>query len=576
MDTDTPASTFAKNPAFLRPRNRRQISGDDETLPVNNIHSLNPSRFEAPGSSSSSSRAVSPIPSRHPSRHVQPNNNVKQRTQRAQYSGRGSPSAGSQGSQTSPSTFAAGLWETSWSSIQGIATNLLSGDTFGSSSRDKSATQQRRRPLEAITSTKSNGPAHWGPSGNAEKQLGRGTKEDRLAQVQAKKRETLLTANGFLNSDATGRYKRRDSEDRNTRSAAPSENDDRDTLVYIHKVRSSDTLAGVMIKYNCQPNVFRKANRLWPNDSIQVKKTVVLPVDACGIRGRKVPGPGTTLRSESSRDSMRTPTNIIHHPWSSSANSSDTKETPLSSIPTSPSMSASGPEELPWKHDSWVMIDKFSDPVEIARLSRSNLAFFPPRRKKSTSFSDLGTPSASLELSRDRCQGRSPRRKESRSSSGSHFIHQLQGPGGVGTMGREVRNPGPAPDGLNKLFPKVAPRTSFESEASAASTGLENVGGAIEGWVRKIATKAAARVQSPARGRGGSSGIGDLIELTNAFELGEEDENDDSNTIGKNHNAPKVKPAVRTWQGEQERMLREHFPPRGRVFEESSARRNGG
>lgn len=577
MNTETPATTSAKNPAFLRPRNRRQVSDDDETLSVNNVNSLNPSRFEVPGSSSSSSRVVSPIPSRHPSRPVQPNNNSKQRAQRFQNHSRGSPGAASQGSQTSPSTVAASLWETSWSSIQGIATNLLSGDTFGSTSRDQSATRQRRRPLEATISTKGNGLVHWGPSGNAEKQLGRGTKEERLAQVQAKKRETLLTANGFLNPDATGRYKRRDSEDRNTTSAAPTENDDRDALVYIHKVRSSDTLAGVMIKYNCQPNVFRKANRLWPNDSIQVKKTVVLPVDACGVRGRKVPGPGSTLRSESSQDSMRTPTNT-HHPWSSSANSSDTKETPLSSIQTSPSVSASSPEELPWKHDSWVMIDKFADPVEIARLSRSNLAYFPPRRKKSISFSDLDNPSASLELSRDRSQGRSPLRKESQSSSGSHFIHQLQGPGGVGTMGREVRNPGPAPDGLNKLFPKVAPRTSFESEASTASTGLENVGGAIEGWVRKLATKAAARVQSPARGRGGTSGIGDLIELTNAFELGEEDENDDddSNTIGKNRNAPKVKYAVRTWQDEQERMLREHFPPRGRVFEESSARRKGG
>lgn len=577
MNTEKPTTTSTKIPAFLRPRNRRQISEDDETLSANNVNSLNPSRFEVLGPSSSFSRAVSPIPSRHPSRPAQPNNNTKERAQRFQNSSRGSPSADLQASQTSAPTFATGLWETSRSSIQSITTNLLSGDTFGSTFRDQSTTRQRRRPLQATTSTKSNGPAHWGPSGNEEKQLGRGTKEDRLAQVQAKKRETLLTANGFLNPDTTGRYKRRDSEDRNTTSAAPSENNDRGALVYIHKVRSSDTLAGVMIKYNCQPNAFRKANRLWPNDSIQVKKIVVLPVDTCGVRGRKVPGPGSTLRSEGSEDSMRTPTNA-HHPWSSSANSSDTKETPLSSTPTSPSVSASSPDELPWKHDSWVMIDKFADPVEIARLSRSNLAFFPPRRKKSISFSDLDNPSASMELSRDHSQGRSPRCKVSRSSSGSHFIHQLQGPGGVGTMGREVRNPGPAPDGLNKLFPKVAPRTSFESEASTASTGLENVGGAIEGWVRKLATKAAARVQSPARGRDGTSGIGDLIELTNAFELGEEDENDDddSNTIGKNRTAPKVKPAVRIWQDEQERMLREHFPPRGRVFEESSTRRKGG
>lgn len=449
---------------------------------------------------------------------------------------------------------------------------MLSGDSFGSSSRNQSP-RRKRRPLEVTHTPKNAVAAQWGPLGNGEKQLGRGSREDRLAQVQAKKREMLLAANDYLTPDVSGRYKRRDSEEEGANSAPPGEYDNRDALVYIHEVKPSDTHAGVMIKYNCQPNAFRRANRLWPNDSIQVRKTVVLPVDACGVKGRKLPEPDGSsklLKSENSQESMRTPTNS-HHPWYGSAQNSEPKESSLSSMPISPSLSVlKNPEESAWKHDSWVMIDGFPDAVEIARLSRRNLGFFPPSRRKSISFSDHDTPSVSLELSREHDQDRSPRRKESRSSSGSHFAHQLQGPGGVGTLGREVRNPGPAQDGLNKLFashlPNVAPRTSFESTTSASSAGIENVGGAIEGWVRKLATKAVGRVQSPAPG--GRSGIGDLIELTDAFELGDDDR-------GGNKEHSNMKPMMGTWQIEQERILREHFPPRGRVFGDSTRRKGG-
>ena len=105
----------------------------------------------------------------------------------------------------------------------------------------------------------------------------------------------------------------------------------------------------------------------------------------------------------------------------------------------------------------------------------------------------------------------------------------MQGPGGVGTLGKEVHSPGPAQDRLNKLFaahlPNVAPRASLESSTSTSSTGIENMGGAIEGWVRKFATRAAATLQSnDSRDR---SGIGDLIELSDAFELGGDQRNDE-------------------------------------------------
>lgn len=557
MNAETPSTT-------LRPRNRRLISLDDDGLPVTDNFSTNSSQFVTPFTSSSpSSRAISPLPSKHLSRPTELNRDRS----RPRSSSRKPVDPNARSSQTLSSAFTSGLWETSWSSIQGIASNLLNRDTFGVS-RSQSP-RRKRRPLEAAQSRKNTDAAQWGPAGNGERHLGHGSQEDRIARLQARKRENLLAANGLLVADASGRYKRRDSEDHQASCAHSDEQADRDALVYLHHVKPNDTLAGIIIRYNCEPNTFRKANRLWPNDSIQVRTTVFLPVDACSIKGRKVSEPDNTsnhLDDGQMEDFMRTPTDA-HHPWSSSIESSETKETPFSSMPTSPSISVSAPDEKPWKHDSWVMIDGFTEAVEIARLSRRSLGFFPPTRRKSTSFSDLDTPSASLDLPRKRSTDGQNRRKGSRSSSSSHFAHQLQGPGGVGTLGKGVHNPGPAQDGLNKLFaphlPNVAPRTSLDSATSTSSSaGIENVGGAIEGWVRKIATKAAARVQSPApRER---MAIGDLIELTDSIEIG--------SPIARTGGA---KPAARTLEQEQERLLREHFPPRGRVFGES-ARRHGG
>lgn len=570
MNTESPAVTSTSASAALRPRNRRLISYDNENVSVSHVKPEDISGREATSSLSSfSSKAVSPIPSRHPSHSAQPS-----RADQRQHSNTGTfPHPSVVGTHITPSNSAGGLWGSSWSSLQGIAFNLLSGETLGSSSRNLSP-RQKRRPLEATQALKRTGPTHWGPSENGGKQLGRGSREDRLAQVQAKKREALLAPNGFLTPNVFGRYKRRDSEERGTTLTSPMDHGERDALVYIHKVKPNDTLAGVMIKYNCQPNSFRKANRLWPNDSIQVKRTVVLPVEACGVKGRKMPEPSSfsrPLKSMNSQEAMGTPKNT-YCPWDSSAGSSETQENSLASMPTSPSISVTSPEESPWKHDSWVMIDGFAEAVEIARLPIRTLGFFPPNRRKSRSFSDFDTPSASLDLFRDNFPDRSPQRKESRSSSSSHFVHQLQGPGGVGTLGKDVRNPGPAQDGLNKLFtshlPSVAPRTSFESTTSTSSTGIEHVGGAIEGWVRKFANKAAARVQSPApKDR---SGIGDLIELTDSFEL---EEDADESSRGRDGERPSAEPAAGTWPDEQERMLKEHFPPRGRMFGDSTRRK---
>ncbi|TKA62314.1 hypothetical protein B0A49_12967 [Cryomyces minteri] len=130
-------------------------------------------------------------------------------------------------------------------------------------------------------------------------------------------------------------------------------------------------------------------------------------------------------------------------------------------------------------------------------------------------------------------------------------------------MAPNVRCPGPAQDGLNKLFakhlPDVAPppnqqglylpdipgysdgtTTPLASGANSPGVQLGEVSGAIEGWVRKIASKAAHALEQPPGGDGkraaraslglsgpGAGGVGDLIELADAFEIGGEEDDDD-------------------------------------------------
>jgi hypothetical protein len=133
-------------------------------------------------------------------------------------------------------------------------------------------------------------------------------------------------------------------------------------------------------------------------------------------------------------------------------------------------------------------------------------------------------------------------------------------------MGKNVRSPGPGQDGLNKLFashlPNVAPPpgqeyftpwapslldadsgTTMQHGGSGARTplggaglDLQEIGGAIEGWMRKVGTQANKLLTEPSTpGRGKRSAVpvigavggdlGDLIELRDdAFEIGDGEE----------------------------------------------------
>lgn len=552
--------TATSSNSTIRPRNRRLISfpGDDEnTDPDSNALTFKPSS-NAP--SPFASRGVSPIPQTHPSRS---RNASPVLTSHTRSNGASTTSNSRFESGNISSKAASSIWGSSWSSLQGLASSVLGNEPMQDPQR------KQKRDLKTPTWKRNSQifsggvapKAEWGPATTSPPQLASGTIEERQALVQARKREALLSANTYENTDASGRYKRRNSNSRGT-AGQPTKESQENAYVYVHHVTASDTIAGVTIKYGCHPETFRKVNRFWPNDSIQTRQTVLLPVDACTVRGRRVHEEflSDSLEGRSNQSLLQYPEHsrpkLISHDRSDS---------------TSSGPSVTPDQEEPWSHSHWVQVDGFPANISVARISRRALGFFPPTRRKSISFSDSASysPSTSLDLgSRLNAHAQppppssltsSPRGSSSRyprgsttrnrSSSGSYFASRLHGPGGVGTLrGSSAVSPGPAQDSLNRVLgphlPKLAPRSSFESIHSetsrvSSSTGLENVGGAIEGWVRKMAGKAAGWAEGGPLGAGDAAGKltgagsnwvgstgwgGDLIELETPFEIGEDED----------------------------------------------------
>ncbi|GAB7340047.1 hypothetical protein MBLNU457_6544t3 [Dothideomycetes sp. NU457] len=574
--SSTPASSS------LRPRAPRLISGLDEGDEVAFDPTTAPiKRIASPAQTPIGSRSASPLPNKHPSRSAS-----------AFGESRTTPSrnhavfAGSQSNKSS-TTSLVNLWGTSWTAIQGIAADLMGNDAdVGSpdrtSRRRKNSTSGTRRPAQSI-------PRSWGPPQAhplpATTSIATGTREERESLVRAQKRKEMLVGSAVSHKDALGRHKRRTS-DAVSVSAPPGANEDRDALVYIHHVKPSDTLAGITIKYNCSAQTLRKANRMWPNDSVQSKKVLVLPVDGCGAKGRKInDSERLDLLSGSPEDQK-----MAHSPKESKTDMATRLRNESISTqgerPSSSAISTISEAEAPWTHDSWVLLPNSDQPTEIARLSRRSLGYFPPTRRKSQSYSDLDTPSTSLDLNRapffdpttlspvvQEPPQRPHRPRTLSNSANGYFPSYLAGPGGVGTMNKNVKSPGPAQDGLNKLFasrlPNVAPppnqhqlympdiplysdnpsgtATPAESGAQTPNMNLEQMGATVETWFRNVASKAKSAIEAPDRrdparasvgvpGRG-AGGIGDLIEMADSFAIGGDEEDEQEEARGRQGSA---------------------------------------
>ncbi|KAL4976587.1 hypothetical protein BDW66DRAFT_134874 [Aspergillus desertorum] len=475
------------------------------------------------------SRTISPIPMDRTSRATQPRSNSRP----GNSLGGLTPDGKYQDPFTESSRAAVDFLDASWSSLQGLASSFLGSDTARPTPNGTSRSHNRKpsRP-DYFATPRATSASTWGPSGSTTPEIAVGTQEERQAMVQAKKMEALLLAETDPSWNLNSRHKRRDSNDRTVQFEVDTDQDE-ETLVYVHQVQPTDSITGVTIRYGCQATIFRKVNGFWPSDSIQARKTVLLPVDCCSIKGRPVQAPEKIdlLQGTPSRPSLEDPSGSSIVPASSPETSTFSKSSEQARTEPAP-----GSDQI-WKHESWVRIDGFTEPVEIGRVPRRALGFFPRSRRKSVSHSDfepgrgrLQTPPISTASSpiqptpppddyhNDAVRAGSPASRGPGSKpKGRHRRRpsalELSGTG-VGTLDRSVNLPGPAMDGLSKFFaqhlPTLAPKQAppnFDSlsgnsstVASSNSTSLDSIGGAVEGWVRKITARAKSSINDLQQG----------------------------------------------------------------------------
>lgn len=474
--------------AAIRPRNRRGASNNQS----GNTPNLTP--YETPASS----RGVSPIPSRL--------NNSKL-----------SPSR-----QSSPSiTFSRGLlegsWTPNWSSVQEFATSLISGSDVGYSSEpsrpnSRSGGQTKPRSIwqgfggSGTDSRKSSGT--WGPAPPPKSRptpddIAAGALREREAKLTARKRASVLESYDGVNGglDVAGKFKRRNSDE--IQYNTPSEPVVEEHLCYLHYVQPTDTYAGIVLRYKCREYSFRRANGLWSQNNIQIRKHLLIPVDACEIKGRPCEAP--SYYSNNKVDLLaRTPLQDSFTPRPQPPPLHDDYFSPVNG--RSAELPRNEDDAPLWTHVKWVQIDAIQDPVEIVRVDRKAMGYFPPRRKRSVNtVSAFSTPRQSLDLSKvitNTSEGivispsqLSSRRQSSISarptvaslgtSSSSRgrgdSLGEIDGvpawmrrPGGVGTMSKSVHAPGPAKDSLNSWVNKRLPGFNIDSLPSMSIMGSES------------------------------------------------------------------------------------------------------
>ncbi|KAK4231412.1 Arv1-like family-domain-containing protein [Podospora fimiseda] len=492
--------------ASIRPRNRRNISIRHDT-----------DSSSAPASPSRSPNRVNSLPAPHIGLVTGRNNSSREVAR----------------TPARPRTSAAGngllgaSWAPSWASIQDLATSLIaSGEALINGEPHRPSARSRGQ----------RGNNNWGPEPPAESRprsddIAAGSRAEREAALKAKKTASVLESHQGVNGglDYAGKFKKRSSDEDLRRTASNEETAEH--LVYIHHVQPTDTYAGIVLKYRCREDSFRKANGLWSRDNIQIRKWLMIPVDACEVKGRPCdapldPGGKVDLLAQTPEEASpfnHSNTNDFFSNSTSNGKSSD--------------LTQQLDDDKPWTHLRWVSIDSHPHPVEVARVSRKTLGYFPPRRKKSihtTSTTTASTPRGSVDIpSFSLSEPAITERPSSYSSSTRpHSILKhahphlptvpepseegqdkrpewMRRPGGVGSLGRSVKAPGPQKDYFNKWAKNYVPGFTYDSLPSMSVMGSERAKFGFDEALKGIDDPAPANVaivESPF-GEGGDSTV---------------------------------------------------------------------
>ncbi|KAK3400143.1 hypothetical protein B0T20DRAFT_350157 [Sordaria brevicollis] len=523
----------------VRPRNRRVASNRND--------GTSSSLYSSP--SRSSDRGASPIPAPRIGDVTGRNNS---RLEVAAGSTRANSPRGSRG-------LLGGSWASTWASVQEFTTTLLTGDESYHTGSTNSTGKQK--------SSSSWGPEPPNESRPRLEDVGSGSMTEREGRLRALRTASVLESHEGVNGglDFSRRFKKRSS-DEDLREASQSQ-ETAEHLVYIHHVQPTDTYAGVVLRYKCREDAFRKANGLWSRDNIHLRKWLAIPVDACEIKGRPCEGPlfpGANVdllaRTPEATDPFGRDISNNRTDFFGTSNDDRGGDNKLQTID----------DERPWTHVRWVSLDSFPNPVEVARVERKVLGYFPPRRRKSmNTTSTLTSPRTSMDVPGITLSGEagpaSPGSVSSRRTSLLGSRPNITGddarpawmrrPGGVGSL-RNVRAPGPEKDYFNTWTNKHLPGLNIDSLPSMAvlgaetarigfqgaeehptivespfeeggdastingqgSTGLDKAAAAVENWLRGALVKLPSGLGTPSSATPRRPPLrqeeGDLIELT--------------------------------------------------------------
>ncbi|KAL2114338.1 hypothetical protein VUR80DRAFT_8853 [Thermomyces stellatus] len=323
--------------------------------------------------------------------------------------------------------------------------------------------------------------------------------------------------NGGL--DVAGKYKLRTSDEMSRQSGEAAAAETEEIYAYIHHVQPTDTYAGIILKYGCRDDQFRRVNGLWSQNSISMRKWVALPVDSCEVKGRPCDAPTDAPKTD---DISRTTPETEEETYGWRGLETTSQQQAEDIFGPSSTNGVAVPEETkpdkPWIHVRWVTIDTFNEPVEIGRVPKKAFGYFRPRRKKSllSATSPRATPRPSLDAQSttqasgdgtDDRGGPSSRRQSLLSNRPSLAVGSggistpvsmrsrmgsagadarpswMRQPGGIGSMNRNVCAPGPEKDPLNSWAKKHFPALILDSVPSMSVTAVETaqIGFAREG-----------------------------------------------------------------------------------------------
>ena len=386
----------------------------------------------------------------------------------------------------------------SWNSVQGFASALFPG-TRGepgalapAARMPPSRSREPRRAAGDTCGSVGRKQTSWGPAPPSRSlgpdHIAAGSLAEREAALRAVRTASVLESHDNVNGglDVAGKHKRRNSD-----AAPPSSLQPDDCLAYIHRVQAHDTYAGIVLRYKCREDAFRRSNGLWSRDSVQTRKWLAIPVDACEVRGRPCDAP--SWHSAGAVDLLApTPAAAYDSPAEAQDDFFASRQTTGGAAE---SVQGSQDEDRPWTHVRWVQIESIREPVQIGRVSRQALGYFPPRRRKSIrTVSPPSSPRQSSDLSSlppssaERPLSQSPSvfggvpqssgtASLPRSRVGSDTVDSrpawMRRPGGVGSMGRSTRTPGPDKDYFNSWARKHLPALNIEGLPSMSVMGSE-------------------------------------------------------------------------------------------------------